>query len=737
MSLKENLQKLARRLFGISEVRQDEGSSFNLFASSERQVQTRAADYNSYLKSVLKNEWVAVALIRITDAIMFNGWKIKSDSTDEDVEKTHPAVTLFKNPNPLQTWTNFIEELLGHWLLTGNAFIWKRPSVAGGKIPSQLWLLRPDRIKIAPDPVTFIKHYEYAVGSGKPQIFQVSEIVHVRFGNPMDPYFGLGRIGVAERLYDSDIAAADYMARFWQNDASPGSILEVEGRLHDDTLRHLKESWQEEHSGFRKSHKVAVLEEGLKWKPAGTTPRESSFIQTRKANREGIMGIWGLQPLQAGITEGSNRATAFVQKWLFERGAIQPLLKRLNDSFTLITVLFGSLKFEFDELIQEDSVEDSQIAQQYFAIGALTPNEVRTIYAGLPKIDNPAMDLTYFQNGLFEVGGEPAAAPGPFAVEEEPPVDLPTPDRSQQNDRGTEGKQAAPRGTPLQRKLLRHYRMRHGVQTHKMRLTVQKFFLEQGKRTIERFLHGKSAEHFAEICFKWAPPLHQQMFDEKSVDDIFDPVQDDKLWQQTMKLSFTATMQEEFSVTSRLLGYTPGPGTLPFEPGSPTFDGPIQRLASKVTHVSETTRTKLREVLDDGIRRGLSPTAIADGAIDQGYFGIRGVFDAHWKHGRFAQHRSQLIARTESARAMDQSNVAAYKGLGVQVCDVIGCEDSSIWPGQKYGCNSQNIPIDEANKIQFHPNHTGMVVPRLAKAILISRVLSGLAAAANGGYAAR
>ena len=711
MSLKISLQKLARRLCGISEVRQDEGSSFNLFASSERQVQTRAADYNSYLKSLLKNEWVAVALIRITDAIMFNGWKIKVDETDKDVEKTHPAVTLFKNPNPLQTWENFIEELVGHWLLTGNAFIWKRPSVAGGTIPAQLWLLRPDRIKIIPDPVTFIKHYEYSAGSGKPEKFQIKEIVHVRFGNPMDPYFGLGRVGVAERLYDSDIAAAEYMARFWANDASPGSVLEVEGRLHDDTLRHLKESWQEEHSGFRKAHKVAVLEEGLKWKPAGTTPRESSFIQTRKANREGIMGIWGLQPLQAGITEGSNRATAFVQKWLFERGTIQPLLKRLNGSFTLIVKLFGALKFEFEELIQEDSVEDAQISGQYFNQGALTPNDIRTIYAGLPRIEgNPAMDKTYFQNGLFAVGEEPAAAPGQFTIEEQPDV-TPTPDES---TNGVEGKLVGPRGTPLQRKLLRHYRMRHGVQTHKMRLAIQKFFLAQGKRTIERFLHGK-----------------------KSADDIFDPVQDDKLWQQTMKRSFMATIQEEFGFTARLLGYTPGSDTLPFEPGSPSFDGPIQRLASKVTHVSETTRAKLREVLDDGIRRGLSPTAIADGAIDQGYFGIRGVFDAHWKHGRFAQHRSQLIARTESARAMDQSNVAVYKGLGVQVCDVIGCEDNSIWPGQKYGCNSQNIPIDEANKIQFHPNHTGMVVPRLAKAILISRVLSGLAAAANGGYAAR
>ncbi len=79
---------------------------------------------------------------------------------------------------------------------------------------------------------------------------------------------------------------------------------------------------------------------------------------------------------------------------------------------------------------------------------------------------------------------------------------------------------------------------------------------------------------------------------------------------------------------------------------------------------------------------------------------------------QFSRERSQLIARTESANALNQSTVAAYTQAGVQVVDVLGCEDSVIMPGQIYGCNSRGVPIEAAADIEFHPNHKGVIVAR-------------------------
>ena len=83
-----------------------------------------------------------------------------------------------------------------------------------------------------------------------------------------------------------------------------------------------------------------------------------------------------------------------------------------------------------------------------------------------------------------------------------------------------------------------------------------------------------------------------------------------------------------------------------------------------------------------------------------------------------------MIARTESARALDQGNVQVYKNLGVQLCDVIGCEDESIMAGQTYGCNSTNIPLEEAELIEFHPNHKGAIVPQITKSKMEVRALT-------------
>ena len=74
-----------------------------------------------------------------------------------------------------------------------------------------------------------------------------------------------------------------------------------------------------------------------------------------------------------------------------------------------------------------------------------------------------------------------------------------------------------------------------------------------------------------------------------------------------------------------------------------------------------------------------------------------------------------------------------------------GCEDDVVMEGQEYGCNSQNVPIEEAYSIEFHPNHKGAIVPRVGR-LAGAAVLTGIARlcyhrdrapGANGNQAAR
>lgn len=684
------------------------GITVNFFGAAENTKQSRSRDFKSYLTGLMLSEWTMVAMMRISDAIIFHDWKIVDKEGNKIEDETDLAVSIFRRPNPQQTWVDFIEMILWFWLPVGNAFIWLRPSLFDPKVPAELHILWPTKVTIVPtENGLSIKHYEVVFGDAtKTWIIPVEQMLLIRFGNPLRRHWGLGRLEASERTYDMDIAAADYAYRFFEADGTPGGVLSTPKRLHRDTKRDLKEQWKERHQGKDRAHNWTILEEGLEWKNPAPGPREAQFLETRKATREVILGLFGVSPLKAGITEGSNRATAFVQERSWQRDTIAPLLKRLNIFLSTISTRFGDRFFQFEELVQEDNVEDTTIATGYFNVGAITPNEIREHYAGLPRIeDNPAMDLTYLPVSVIPTGETPPpvgfsidpSKPGAPAGEAEPSAST-----AAGNGHAKQGR----RGTPLQQRVLQSFRKQQLVEQRRMKREIAAFFRSQGDKVVERFLHGKAvglidtaskymiAKNYGEAL------VHAT----KGLEDAFDLAADEQAWMRVARSFFSEGLQEEFNVTASLLGHEPA---VPFEPGDVRFDQRMRQLTGGVSRTSEATKAGLDESIRRGLELGLGPTQIAEGAPELGYPGIRGTFD------EFSRSRAQLIARTESSRVLDQANTETYRQLGVTVCDVIGCEDNVIMPGQKYGCNSTNIPMADAESIEFHPNHKGAIVPRI------------------------
>ena len=75
------------------------------------------------------------------------------------------------------------------------------------------------------------------------------------------------------------IATEEYGAKFFANGATPGGILEYPGTVKNPEA--VRESWTKGFSG-NNSHKVAVLEEGMKYTPISISPNEAQFLETRK-----------------------------------------------------------------------------------------------------------------------------------------------------------------------------------------------------------------------------------------------------------------------------------------------------------------------------------------------------------------------------------------------------------------------------------------------------------------------
>lgn len=85
--------------------------------------------------------------------------------------------------------------------------------------------------------------------------------------------------------------------------------------------------------------------------------------------------------------------------------------------------------------------------------------------------------------------------------------------------------------------------------------------------------------------------------------------------------------------------------------------------------------------------------------------------------------RAMTVARTELSRAYNQGAIAAMKATpGLTHISVIGCQsrEKERWNQASYQqfmyrgestCNIQHVPIEDAEKLNFHPNHTGTIVP--------------------------
>lgn len=666
-------------------------------------------DFRKYLDAMMMDESVAIALFRLSDAVSFADWDIIDNATKKPLEDEKAAVVqIFRKPNNFQTWNSFIELVLWHWYLTGNAFILKEKlSVSRPPVPTELWLMRPDQVKVKPDPIKFISGYEVH-GATKLE-FPIERVVHIKFNHPVDPYLGMGKIESAERLVDTSRSIKEWVNRFFHEGAEPGGIIRVKGRLNEDALRRLQRQFEGRHRGVAKSHLMAILENGQEYVKSGATPKEADFQATDERQERKILGLHGVPGMKAGQVMDVNRSTAQEIERAWQRDTIMPILRRLEPWLSKIAMDFGDFSFKFRKLVQEDMVDDVAIATGYFAAGMLTPNEGRERFLGLPPVNRPGMNDFYLPFNLIPIASvtdEPPPAPEPE------PEDDDTEEETHEDD--DEDQESAPRvfnivtrqegkpkkGTPVQERIFRLYKLERAHAERVTRRATRKFWREQENRVVRSFMDVHGRKFF--------------------MDDIFADFMENQLMLGAVGEKFSVIMQETFLMTTDLMGSEPGAA---FEPGSPQFDKKFQRTTQFLKNVNQTTKNLISKTIDEGISLGLNPSAIAEGSPELGYAGIRGTY------AQFSRPRAQLIARTESARSLDSANTQVYRDLGVQTCDVIGCEDTTKMKGQKWGCSSSGVPIAEAEMIKFHMNHQGAITPNITRGVrapgrLATRVLT-------------
>jgi HK97 family phage portal protein len=291
----------------------------------------------------------------------------------------HPLQRLLHDePNREMTSFVFRETLMAHLLLWGNAYA---QIVRDGRgYPVALYPMLTDRMAVDRD-ATGELIYTYQSDKGQVKLRRES-VLHIP-GLGFDGLIGYSPIAMAKNAVGLALATEDYGAAFFANGANPGGVLEHPGVIKPEQADRLRESWQSQFGGAN-AHKVAVLEEGLKFHQMSIPPEQAQFLETRKFQINEIARIFRVPPHMVGDLEKSSFSNIEQQSLEFVKYTLDPWVVRWEQSLMQALVLPSekaavSIRFNLDGLLRGDYQSRMQGYSVGIQNGFYSVNDVRNL----------------------------------------------------------------------------------------------------------------------------------------------------------------------------------------------------------------------------------------------------------------------------------------------------------------------------------------------------------------------
>ena len=309
----------------------------------------------------------------------------------------HPLYNLLHNePNPEMTSFVFRETLMSHLLLWGNAYAQIIRDGRGRVLG--LYPLLPNKVIVNRNQHGELV-YQYEK-EGQTYFLRSYEVLHIP-GLGFDGIIGYSPIAMAKNAVGMAIATEEYGAKFFANGANPGGVLEHPGVVKDPAR--IRESWNAVYQGSSNAHRVAVLEEGMKFQSIGIPPEQAQFLETRKFQINEIARIFRIPPHMIGDLEKSSFSNIEQQSLEFVMYTLDPWVVRWEQAiqralFTENEKRQYFVKFNVDGLLRGDY----QSRMNGYAVGRqngwLSANDIREL-ENLNRIPEDLGGDLYLING--------------------------------------------------------------------------------------------------------------------------------------------------------------------------------------------------------------------------------------------------------------------------------------------------------------------------------------------------
>ena len=372
---------------------------------------------------------------------------------DDGQEKAtdHPLYKiLFREPNPEMSSFSYWEAVMTHLLLWGNSY---SQIVRDGKnTVLGLYPLLPENVEIDrtdKGELYYIYHAytdEVPGENNKDVIFRRDEVMHIP-GLSFNGLVGFSPIAMMKNSLGTTMAVEKYGSAFFKNGAQPAGVLEHPGVLKDP--QKIRDNWVNAYGGPGNAHKVAVLEEGMQYKPISLPPEDSQFLSTREFGVEEICRIFRVPPHMVQDLKRATFSNIEHQSIDFVVHTLDPWLVRIEKAIVKDLLLEEEKdlffpKFNVDGLLRGDYKSRMDGYSVGISTGIISPNEARR-KENMPPLPDEEGGNFHIVNGTFiklkDVGQQYGVEGSDDPKQEEQTEEEPREPQTQP-DEGEDGKEA-------------------------------------------------------------------------------------------------------------------------------------------------------------------------------------------------------------------------------------------------------------------------------------------------------
>ncbi|MBC3420506.1 phage portal protein [Pseudomonas sp. RW3S2] len=249
----------------------------------------------------------------------------RKDKGQRDAAINHPLYDVLRyQPNPFQTPCEYMERHQGAAGLRGNAFSFIDRREDGNV--TALWSLKNEQVQVLKG-ADLLPYYRIGTSESVP----MRMVHHVRwFGT--NPYVGLSPIELHADAIGLTQAVRQYTGKSFANGVAVSGVIErpreAPAIKDQGTIDKIVDQWGQKFGGMDNAKKVALLQEGMTFKPVSMTNVDAEIVGIMKLTGLDIARIYKIPLPMVNDLEKSNYNTLEQLMIQFVVFALLPWVKR-------------------------------------------------------------------------------------------------------------------------------------------------------------------------------------------------------------------------------------------------------------------------------------------------------------------------------------------------------------------------------------------------------------------------